>query len=126
MKALEHLLGRQWALGASTHRRLCSFILRSAPARAIHWGLRGYAVYKGKKVIVVMPAYNAEKTLRQTYDEVMAQGLVDLVIVVDDASADRTVAIADTLPEARLFTHAENRGSTSPKVVGSVALIPYS
>ena len=67
-------------------------------------------VFRGKKVIVVMPAYNAEKTLRQTYDEVMAQGLVDLVIVVDDASADRTVAIADTLPEARLFTHAENRG----------------
>jgi glycosyltransferase involved in cell wall biosynthesis len=37
-----------------------------------------------KKVVVVMPAYNAEHTLRRTYDEVMAQGIVDLVIVVDD------------------------------------------
>ena len=43
-----------------------------------------------------MPAYNAARTLRQTYDEVMAQGIVDLVIVVDDASHDDTVAIART------------------------------
>ncbi len=39
-------------------------------------------MYKGEKVIVVMPAYNAELTLRKTYDEVMEQGIVDLVIVV--------------------------------------------
>ncbi|MDD4342707.1 MAG: glycosyltransferase, partial [Kiritimatiellae bacterium] len=38
-----------------------------------------------KKIVVVMPAYNAAKTLRKTYDEVMAQGVVDRVIVVDDA-----------------------------------------
>ena len=40
----------------------------------------------GNKIVVVMPAYNAARTLRRTYDEVMAQGVVDLVIVVDDAS----------------------------------------
>ena len=42
----------------------------------------------GQKIVVVMPAYNAARKLRQTYTEVMAQGIVDLVIVVDDASQD--------------------------------------
>ena len=55
----------------------------------------------GQKIVVVMPAYNAARTLRQTYDEVMAHGIVDLVIVVDDASHDETVAIARTLPNVR-------------------------
>ncbi len=36
---------------------------------------------------------------KQTYDEVMAQGIVDLVVVVDDASRDETVAVARTLPQ---------------------------
>ena len=57
-----------------------------------------------------MPAFNAAKTLRQTYDEVMAQGVVDLVIVVDDASADQTVDVAESLPQARLIEHPRNRG----------------
>ncbi|HEX7077165.1 MAG TPA: glycosyltransferase family 2 protein [Candidatus Eisenbacteria bacterium] len=62
------------------------------------------------KVVVVMPAYNAEGTLRKTYDEVMAQGVVDLVIVVDDGSRDRTVAIARDLPGVRVLEHDRNRG----------------
>ena len=41
-----------------------------------------------------MPAYNAEKTLRKTYEEVMDQQIVDEVTVVDDASRDDTVAVA--------------------------------
>jgi glutamate dehydrogenase/leucine dehydrogenase len=45
----------------------------------------------GQKIVVVMPAYNAARTLRQTYDEVMVHGIVDFVIVVDDASHDETV-----------------------------------
>ena len=64
----------------------------------------------GKKIVVVMPAYNAELTLRQTYDEVMAQGMVDEVIVVDDSSRDETAAIARTLPHTRLTVHPRNRG----------------
>ena len=40
-------------------------------------------MYNGQKVVVVMPAYNAAKTLRKTYEEVMAQGIVDLVVLVD-------------------------------------------
>lgn len=57
-----------------------------------------------------MPAYNAAATLQKTYDEVMAQNIVDLVIVVDDASHDETVAIARTLPRAVVHVHSENRG----------------
>jgi len=57
-----------------------------------------------------MPAFNAAQTLKKTYDEVMAQGIVDLVIVVDDASRDRTVAVAEGLPNALVHTHPANKG----------------
>jgi glycosyltransferase involved in cell wall biosynthesis len=67
-------------------------------------------MYKNQKVVVVMPAYNAAKTLRQTHDEVFAQEIVDLAIVVDDASDDETTAIAKTLPNTRVLTHPQNRG----------------
>src|SRR5437870_7475910 len=64
----------------------------------------------GRKIVVVMPAYNAARTLRRTYEEAMAQGMVDLVIVVDDASRDDTVAIARTLDRVQVEVHPENRG----------------
>ena len=67
-------------------------------------------MYKNQRVIVVMPAYNAAKTLTMTYDEVIQQGIVDHVIVVDDASADDTVAIARGLPNTTVITHEKNRG----------------
>lgn len=57
-----------------------------------------------------MPAYNAERTLRQTYEEVIAHRIVDHVIVVDDASHDETVAVARTLAKVQVEVHAENRG----------------
>ena len=63
-----------------------------------------------QKIIVVMPAYNAARTLRQTYDEVMAQGIVDLVIVVDDASQDETVAVARALDHVQVEVHPVNCG----------------
>ena len=62
------------------------------------------------KVIVVMPAYNAQQTLKKTYYEVMAQEIVDLVIVVDDGSQDGTVSIAKTLPNTIVHQHKVNRG----------------
>jgi glycosyltransferase involved in cell wall biosynthesis len=68
------------------------------------------AMYRNKKVAVVMPAYNAALTLKKTYDEVMDQGIVDLVIVVDDASKDDTAAVARTLPNAILHVHPVNQG----------------
>jgi glycosyltransferase involved in cell wall biosynthesis len=64
----------------------------------------------GQKIVVVMPAYNAARTLRRTYDEVMAQGIVDLIILVDDASQDETVAIARTLEHVQVEVHPMNRG----------------
>ena len=57
-----------------------------------------------------MPAYNAEKTLLKTYEEVMAQGVVDKVILVDDASPDNTVKIAGNLPLTKVFVHECNLG----------------
>ena len=67
-------------------------------------------MFKDKKVVVIMPAYNAGETLKRTYDEVMAQQIVDQVIVVDDASSDRTIDIARTLPGVITHLHEKNRG----------------
>ena len=67
-------------------------------------------MFRDKKVIVVMPAYNAAQTLKMTYEEVMAQGIVDLVILVDDASRDETSAIAKSLPHTRVHVHEKNCG----------------
>lgn len=64
----------------------------------------------GQKIVVVMPAYNAARTLRRTYDEVMAHGIVDRVILVDDASKDETAAMARTLPSVQVEVHSRNRG----------------
>lgn len=67
-------------------------------------------MFKDQKVIVVMPAYNAVQTLRLTHEEVMAQGIVDLVIVVDDGSQDETVSEAKALPNTVVRAHKENLG----------------
>ena len=64
----------------------------------------------GQKIVVVMPAYNAARTLRKTYDEVMSHGIVDHVILVDDASQDETAALAQTLPNVQVEVHPRNRG----------------
>lgn len=67
-------------------------------------------MYLDQKVIVVMPAYNAAETLVQTYREVMAQDYVDEIILVDDASGDRTVEIASQLDNVKVHRHPANRG----------------
>lgn len=67
-------------------------------------------MFKDRRVVVVMPAYNAEKTLVRTHAEVLEEGIVDLVLVVDDASQDDTVAIARTLDRVRVHVHERNRG----------------
>jgi glycosyltransferase involved in cell wall biosynthesis len=54
-------------------------------------------MYKNKKIVVVMPAYNAEKTLRQAFAEVCEQDIVDTVIIVDDCSRDNTVVLAEEI-----------------------------
>jgi glycosyltransferase involved in cell wall biosynthesis len=67
-------------------------------------------MYRDKTVVVVMPAYNAGETLRRTYDEVRAQDYVDEIILVDDASSDPTVQIAEGLPGVRVHRHERNLG----------------
>jgi glycosyltransferase involved in cell wall biosynthesis len=71
----------------------------------LRWRL---AVLNGKKIIVVMPAYNAEKTLQQTYAE-LAFEIVDGVVLVDDGSTDATVDLARRLGIVT-FVHKQNFG----------------
>lgn len=63
---------------------------------------------QNKKIIVVLPAYNAEKTLHRTYDEI-PHDIVDEVILVDDHSVDKTAELAHQLGIA-VLVHPENRG----------------
>src|SRR5258708_15264991 len=67
-------------------------------------------MFRDKRVVVVMPAYNAARTLRQTYSEVREQQVVDRVILVDDGSRDDTVAIARTLEGMQVHVHEVNKG----------------
>ena len=60
--------------------------------------------------MVVMPAYNAARTLRQTYKEVSEQQVVDQIILVDDSSKDDTAAIARTLEGVSVHVHDRNKG----------------
>lgn len=62
----------------------------------------------GKKVVVIMPAYNAEKTLKQTYDEIY-HDFVDEIILVDDGSADNTKFISKEL-NITTIVHNKNKG----------------
>ena len=62
----------------------------------------------GKKVAVIMPAYNAEKTLKQTYDEIY-RDFVDEVILVDDNSQDNTKIVSREL-NIKTIVHKENKG----------------
>lgn len=63
----------------------------------------------GKKVAAVLPAYNAAKTLPQTYQEI-DRNIVDFVILVDDASKDNTVAVAQQLGIVHIVCHEKNKG----------------
>jgi len=67
-------------------------------------------MYENKRVVVVMPAYNAAETLKRTYDEVMLQPFVDHVVVVDDASRDNTAAIAADLKSVTVYRMPKNTG----------------
>jgi len=70
--------------------------------------LGAVAVFHGKKIVVVMPAYNAAKTIEKTYREI-PMDLVDEVVVTDDASSDETVAVANGLG-LRTLVHERNLG----------------
>jgi len=67
-------------------------------------------MYRNHKIIVVMPAYNAARTLKATYDDVVDQGIVDEIILVDDGSRDETVSVAQSLPGVTVHVHQHNLG----------------
>lgn len=62
----------------------------------------------GKKIIVVMPTYNAQKTLERAYNEI-PKNIVDEILIVDDHSQDKTLEVAAKL-KAQVFAHSKNRG----------------
>lgn len=66
-------------------------------------------MYKGKKVVAVLPAYNAALTLKKTYDEIPFD-LVDEVILCDDASKDNTVKLAQEIGIHHIISHVKNKG----------------
>lgn len=66
-------------------------------------------MYKDKKVVVVLPAYNAAPTLEKTYNEIPFP-LVDEVILCDDASTDNTVELGKKLGIKHIIKHEKNKG----------------
>jgi glycosyltransferase involved in cell wall biosynthesis len=66
-------------------------------------------MYKNKKVVVVLPAYNAERTLEITYKEIPFEW-VDEVVLVDDASKDNTIEKAKALGIHHIVSHEKNKG----------------
>ena len=63
-----------------------------------------------QRIVVVMPAYNAAKTLEKTVREAQATGVVDHIVLVDDASRDGTADLAAALPGVQVVRHPANRG----------------
>jgi glycosyltransferase involved in cell wall biosynthesis len=66
-------------------------------------------MYNNKKVVVVLPAYNAEKTLEKTFSEI-PMDLVDEVILVDDNSKDNTSELARSIGINHVIKHEKNKG----------------
>ena len=62
-----------------------------------------------KKIIVILPAYNAEKTLEKTFSEIPFD-IVDDIILTDDFSSDHTVSIAKKLGIQHIIEHKDNLG----------------
>ena len=67
------------------------------------------SMLNGKRIAIVLPAYNAAKTLEKTYHEI-PMDIVDTVVLVDDASKDQTTQRAEELGISNLIRHEENRG----------------
>ena len=62
-----------------------------------------------RKIVIVLPAYNAEKTLEKTIGEIPLD-IVDDIVLVDDASTDRTIEIARSIPIGHIIRHERNKG----------------
>lgn len=64
---------------------------------------------QGKKLVAILPAYNAAKTLKKTYDEIPFD-IVDDVVLVDDMSTDNTSALAKEIGIKHVIRHEKNKG----------------
>ena len=67
-------------------------------------------MFSNKLVVVVLPAFNAEQTLEHVYTEVLSQEFVDKIILVDDASTDQTLTIANSLEFSEVVSLEKNIG----------------
>lgn len=65
-------------------------------------------MFDGKKIVVIMPAYNAERTLKKTFDAI-PHDIVDQIILTDDGSIDKTAVISKELG-IKTFLHRKNKG----------------
>ena len=75
----------------------------------------------GKKVVVVLPAFNAERTLRKTYEELPSE-VVDETILIDDASTDETVRIANDIKIKTIIHESKQRYGANQKSCYNAAL----
>ena len=66
-------------------------------------------MFQNKKVVVVLPAYNAELTLEQTFNEIPFD-IVDEVVLVDDHSSDHTIDVAERIGIKHIIKHEKNKG----------------
>ncbi len=66
-------------------------------------------MYNGKKVIVVLPAYNAATTIEKTIAEIPGD-IVDEIVLVDDKSSDNTIEVAEKIGIKHIVAHTENKG----------------
>src|SRR5436190_920413 len=64
---------------------------------------------KGKKIVIVLPAYNAALTLKKTFEEIPGD-IVDEVVLVDDASSDNTIDVAKSIGIKHIIKHEKNKG----------------
>ncbi|RAJ81934.1 glycosyl transferase family 2 [Chitinophaga dinghuensis] len=76
---------------------------------ALNLDIKPVTMINGQKVVVVLPAYNADKTLQITYEEI-DRNVVDDIILVDDCSKDNTVAVARNIGIHYIISHEKNRG----------------
>ena len=70
---------------------------------------RNNSMLHDKKIVVVLPAYNAAKTLEKTYNEIPFD-IVDDIVLVDDNSPDDTIKVAENLGIKHIIKHQKNRG----------------
>src|SRR5260221_13630617 len=75
----------------------------------LRFPIRRAPMIDGRKLVVVLPAYNAAGTLELTFNDI-PRGLVDEVILVDDRSKDETVEVAKRLGISNVHVHQENLG----------------